>query len=92
MKSLPVALTISAIGLAFVFASPAEAAKRYKHKKSSASAHTMMHRHAAVRPTFQGGVLTGPLHNGQEYLGDDPDPNVRSYLIRDLTSRYGGGR
>jgi hypothetical protein len=45
-----------------------------------------------VRPTFQGGVLTGPLYNGQEYLGDDPDPNVRSYLIRDLTSRYGGGR
>ena len=41
---------------------------------------------------FQGGVLAGPLYNGQEYLGDDPDPNIRSYLLRDLSGRYGGGR
>ena len=30
-----------------------------------------------------------PLYNGQDYLGDDPDPNIRSYLIRDM-ARYGG--
>ena len=42
--------------------------------------------------TFQGGVMRGPLYNGQDYLGDDPDPNIRAYLLRDLTGRYGGGR
>ena len=41
---------------------------------------------------FQGGVLAGPLYNGQDYLGDDPDPNIRAYLLRDLSGRYGGGR
>ena len=42
--------------------------------------------------TYQGGVMAGPLYNGQDYLGDDPDPNIRSYLLRDLTGRYGGSR
>ena len=75
-----------AMGLVLCLASPAEAAK----KKS----HGMKHRHAAVAagPVYQGGVLVGPLYNGQDYLGDDPDPNIRSYLLRDLTGRYGGGR
>ncbi len=35
--------------------------------------------------TYQGGVMAGPLYNGQDYLGDDPDPNIRSYLLRDLS-------
>jgi hypothetical protein len=43
-------------------------------------------------PAYQGGVLRGPLYNGQDYLGNDPDPNIRSYLLRDLSGRYGGGR
>ena len=49
------------------------------------------HRQAAVATTggFSGGVLAGPLYNGQDYIGDDPDPNVRSYLMRDMT-RYRG--
>ena len=51
----------------------------------------MVHRQAAVATGggFQAGVMTGPLYNGQDYIGDDPDPNIRSYLIRDMT-RYGG--
>ena len=90
MKNVAVALMASAIGLAFVFAAPAEAAGN--HRKSGA-AHSMGHRQvAAVGPHYQGGVLAGPLYNGRDYLGDDPDPNIRSYLLRDLTGRYGGGR
>ena len=53
----------------------------------------MKHRHAAAAAPgfrFQGGVPAGPLYNGQDYLGDDPDPNIRSYLIRDMGGRYGG--
>lgn len=75
----------SAVGLALCLASPAEA-KSGKHKK-----HAAAHHHAAGS-VFQGGVLVGPLYNGQDYLGDDPDPNIRAYLLRDLSGRYGGGR
>ena len=75
----------SAAGLALCFASPAEA-KSGKHKKPAAA------HHHATGSAFQGGVLAGPLYNGQDYLGDDPDPNIRAYLLRDLSGRYGGGR
>ena len=92
MKTLSIA--VSAIGLAFVLASPAEAVKAAKQKKSAATAHTMKHRQtAAVAPArggeYQGGVMRGPLYNGQDYLGDDPDPNVRAFLIKNLSGRYG---
>ena len=32
----------------------------------------------------------GPLYNGDDYLGDDPDPFVRSQIRRDLGMRYPG--
>src|SRR6185436_10348542 len=91
MKILSIA--VAAIGLAFVLASPAEAAKAGKQKKSATSAHVVKHRQtAAVVPApggaYQGGVMRGPLYNGQDYLGDDPDPNVRAFLIKNLSGRY----
>ena len=89
----------AAAGLALCLAAPAEAAKEskiVKSKKHTASApvHAGKHRRAAAAGAplafrFQGGVPAGPLYNGQDYLGDDPDPNIRSFLIRDK-SRYGG--
>ena len=94
MKSLSMTLVASAVGLAFVLASPAEAAKEGKQKKSTATAHVMKHRQTAEAVSadtgYQGGVRRGPLYNGQDYLGDDPDPNVRAYLIKNLSGRYGG--
>jgi len=92
MKTL--SIVVSVIGLAFVLASPAEAAKASKQKKSAATAHTMKHRQTAeVVPApgagYQGGVMRGPLYNGQDYLGDDPDPNVRAFLLKNLSGRYG---
>ena len=86
---------LAAGGLALCLAAPAEAAKKGKGvKKSGTSATVHAGRHsraAAAGPPgyFQGGVPRGPLYNGQDYLGDDPDPNIRSYLIRDM-GRYGG--
>jgi hypothetical protein len=33
----------------------------------------------------------GPLYfNGSQYLGDDPDPFIRSQLWRDLGAHFGG--
>jgi hypothetical protein len=90
MKTLSVALIVSAVGLAFV-ASPAEAAKKkYRQYHSGAAANAMAP--GGTTAEYQGGVMRGPLYNGQDYLGDDPDPNIRAYLLRDLSGRYGGGR
>jgi hypothetical protein len=77
--SIPV---LAAVVLVFAFAAPAGAAKYHRHVAG----------YAAGGPGFHGGVMRGPLYNGQDYLGNDPDPNIRAYLLRDLSSRYGGGR
>jgi len=83
-------LIAAAVGLALCLAGPAEAAKSSKQKKQGTAAHSVKQRTstAAVRQNGSG-VRRGPLYNGQDYIGDDPDPNIRSYLIRDMT-RYGG--
>jgi len=88
MASLAVKLMVSAIGLAFVLAAaPADAAKAPKHKKHGTT-------HAAVRvQTGYWGtnlVPAGPIYNGNDYLGDDPDPNIRFQIKRDLGAHYGG--
>jgi hypothetical protein len=70
--------------------------KAGKPKKpvAAATAHAAKHRGAAVaaRPGYwgQSAVRAGPFHNGQDYLGDDPDPNIRSQIQRDMGGRYGG--
>ena len=35
-------------------------------------------------------VPAGPLYFGDVYLGDDPDPNIRFQLLRDISGRLGG--
>ena len=87
MKNLSVTLTVCTIGLAVVMASPAEAAKKKFRHHSGYSAHAMGPGGTGSR--LQGGVLAGPLYNGQDYLGDDPDPNIRAYLLKDQTRYYG---
>jgi hypothetical protein len=88
MATLAVKLMVSTIGLAFVLAAaPADAAKARKHKKLASA-------HAAVRVQtgYWGTNLfpAGPIYNGNDYLGDDPDPNIRFQINRDLGAHYGG--
>jgi hypothetical protein len=89
-------ILLATITLALCLATPADAANTGKHKKpvAGATAHAMKHRRttAVMQPAFryQGGVPAGPLYNGQDYLGNDPDPNIRSQILRDLGGRYGG--
>jgi hypothetical protein len=75
-----VALIVSRSRIGCV-ASPAEAAKK-KHGTSGAPPTPWA---GGTSATYQGGVMRGPLYNGQDYLGDDPDPNIRAYLLRDLS-------
>jgi hypothetical protein len=89
MSSLTGKLMACAIGLTLVAAAsvPADAAKARKHTKVAAA-------HPAVRvQTGYWGtnlVPAGPIYNGNEYLGDDPDPNIRFQILRDLGARNGG--
>ena len=82
-----------AVGLAVAIAPSAEAAKSSKHKKRVAgpASYSMQARHpTVVRSWGHSFVPAGPLYNGPDYLGTDPDPNIRSQILRDLTGRYGG--
>ena len=91
MAPCPVKLIASAAGLAFVLvaAAPADAAKARKHKPRAA-----FQTSAAVRSgaSHRGTNLfpAGPVYNGPDYLGDDPDPNIRFQILRDLGAHYGG--
>ena len=85
MPSLSVKFFAAIIGLALIAAAaaPAEAVKARKHKKvASVRVHTS-HWGTNLFPA-------GPLYNGRDYLGDDPDPFIRSQIYRDLGARYGG--
>jgi hypothetical protein len=33
----------------------------------------------------------GPLYYNGDYMGDDPDPFIRSQIMRDVSGHYGGG-
>jgi hypothetical protein len=89
MASLPVKLMVSAIGLALVLAAaaPVEAAKARKHKKQVAAPAA-----AAAKSGYRGTNLfrAGPIYNGYDYIGDDPDPFIRLMMQRDMGPRYGG--
>jgi hypothetical protein len=89
MASLAAKLTASAIGLALVLAvGPADAAKAHKQKK-----HVPAHAATATANSHYRGTNlfpAGPIYNGNDYLGDDPDPFIRSQILRDLGAHYGG--
>ena len=87
MKSLFTVLIASAIGVA-IAAAPAAAAKHGK-KKSSAASHSQVQHGASPVAYRGGGVRSGPLYNGQDYIGEDPDPSIRAQLIKDMTRYYG---
>jgi hypothetical protein len=71
---------VSAVALA----TPADAAKTRKHKKTAT---------VATAGSYERGtnfVPAGPIYFGGLYLGDDPDPNIRFQIMRDISGRFGG--
>lgn len=84
MSSLPFKLLALVLVCAFALASPADA-KTHKHKKTTVTSQT-------YGPQYRGTNLVrpGPLYFSGVYLGDDPDPNIRFQIMRDITGRFGG--
>ena len=87
MPSLPFRLLAAMLALTFASASYAEDAKPRKHKKVVAASTT-------TRTTQQhwgtDKFPAGPLYYSGTYLGDDPDPNIRFQIWRDISGRFGG--
>jgi hypothetical protein len=85
--SLPLKVFVATLATAFVLASPADAAKKSKHKKVASASTTArtdtQHRGTNLFPA-------GPLYFSGVYLGDDPDPNIRFQIWRDISGRFGG--
>lgn len=87
MSSLSTKILLGVFGLVFVAAAsaPAEAAKVRKHKQAAAA--------YAMAPSKYRGLNkfpAGPIYDGRTYLGDDPDPFIRSQIARDVNAIYGG--
>lgn len=90
MPVLSIKLMALVAAVAVVSAAPANAAQkhRYARHKATVAAHS-----TATQDQYRGldKFPAGPLYyNGGEYLGDDPDPNIRFQLWRDLGSHFGG--
>jgi hypothetical protein len=89
MSSLPLKVFVVALVAAFALATSANAEnseKVRKHKKVATS------KTIQADPYHRGTNLVpaGPLYFGGVYLGDDPDPNIRFQLMRDISGRFGG--
>jgi hypothetical protein len=78
------AVTLIAV---FALASAADAAKTRKHKKVAADS-----TNSQATPQHWGTdkFPAGPLYYSGTYLGDDPDPNIRFQIWRDISGRFGG--
>jgi len=88
MTSLPVKLMVSIGVLALIQAdaASADAAKARKHRKHAVAPI------ASAYSGYRGLNLfpAGPIYHACDYLGDDPDPFIRSQILRDLGAHYGG--
>jgi hypothetical protein len=90
MSSLPFKILVATFVGAFALATSANAENAEKVRKPK--------KFAAVSKTVRGDpshrgtnlVPAGPLYFGGVYLGDDPDPNIRFQLMRDISGRFGG--
>jgi hypothetical protein len=90
MPSLPFKILVATFVAGFALATSANAQnteKVRKHKKVATTSKTVK-----TDPYHRGTNLVrpGPLYFGDVYLGDDPDPNIRFQLLRDISGRMGG--
>lgn len=89
MPSLTVKLLAAVIAFAFIVPAQAETVRK---RKKIANVHTHVHAMAQQLSKYRGTdkFPAGPVYDGRTYLGDDPDPFIRSQLARDVNAIYGG--
>jgi len=82
-----ITLLVFALSVAVTLASSADAKKLEKSKPIAPQ--TIIGGSSA---RCRGAALfhCGPIYNGRDYLGDDPDPFIRLMIQRDLGAKYGG--
>ena len=87
MSTLATKLIVLTAALAVIAAAPADAkTRKHAHKKVAVAHNAKAEQRCAGEARF----ACGPLYyNGGEYLGSDPDPNIRFQLWRDLGARFG---
>ena len=73
-----------AFGFAVIMASGADAKNKAKPIAPRAAPES------SVRCRGANLFHCGPIYNGLDYLGDDPDPFIRLMIQRDLGAKYGG--
>lgn len=74
--------------LAFALVSSASAQDQKPRKQKKAATHSSKVVAGKYWGTNQ--FRAGPIFNGPDYMGDDPDPFIRSQIWRDMSGRYGG--
>jgi hypothetical protein len=84
MTSHLIKLLAFAIGFAVIAASSADAKSKTKPIARQAAPGDSVHCRGANL------FHCGPIYNGLDYLGDDPDPFIRLMIQRDLGAKYGG--
>jgi hypothetical protein len=88
LAALPAALAAILMLAGSASAEPTREPKQKKQTNVSAPAQKPARAASVYRGTDK--FRAGPLFNGPDYLGDDPDPFIRSQIQRDLSARYGG--
>ena len=82
MSCLPARILLLAAGLAVALASAPADAKKATHRPHKQAVATQ--RAQPATPRCRGANLfpCGPVYFSNEYVGDDPDPFIRSQLLR----------
>jgi hypothetical protein len=94
MPSLSAKLLALVAGLAlFAIVMPGALANDAKPRKHPHKTAVVTHRAKVVTPRCRGQSQfpCGPLYYNGDYFGDDPDPFIRSQIMRDVSGHYGGG-
>jgi len=90
MKSLAVGLVASAIGFGMVLTSPADAAQRNKQRAYADQRYggaTVAPRSGPASPLV---CWNGCGHPASIVMGTDPDPFIRSQILRQGSAFFGG--
>lgn len=94
--ALSIGLVASALGLGMLLASPAEARAKYRQQPNGRTMYPVEYSYGfpgVYRNTPPGNIVcwTPCGQPGSIVMGADPDPFIRSQILRDASGFFGGG-